>query len=143
MTFMGDLTQLLRTAGYRVTPARRAVLSTLAHEGKPLSLRRLVEKARAQRAIDPVTVYRTILSLDRAGIVRRVDFRHGHAHYELANREEHHHCICVRCDRVEDVTGCRVSGMTSRVLRETGFETITEHALEFFGICRACARQPQ
>lgn len=90
--------------------------------------------------IDQATVYRTIKSLETKGILHQVDLRHNHAHYELADIADHHHLICLRCGRIEDVGHCGAEAIQSVVLRRSKhFVEIKQHALEFYGICRQCA----
>ena len=64
---------------------------------------------------DQATVYRTIKSLKEKGVIKQIDLRHNHAHYELANIAEHHHLICLRCGRIEDVAHCGVEAIQSVV----------------------------
>ena len=49
---------------------------------------------------DQATVYRTIGSLKEKGVVRQIDLRHNHAHYELTDARDHHHLICEACGRL-------------------------------------------
>ncbi len=91
---------------------------------------------------DQATVYRTIKSLKEKGVIKQIDLRHNHAHYELANIAEHHHLICLRCGRIEDVAHCGVEAIQSAVLRDSKhFAEIKQHALEFYGICKSCAKK--
>jgi Fe2+ or Zn2+ uptake regulation protein len=84
----------LRAAGYKATPGRLALLDVLIENKKPLGIdsitRRLKER---QINMNKVTAYRTLAMLEKIGLVRRVDLRHGHADYEMAGREDHHHLI--------------------------------------------------
>lgn len=134
-----NLRELLHQAGYKATPPRLAVLKVLHEIEKPVSAPELVKKMQRLK-IDSVTVYRTLTSFKESGLVRQIDFQHGVSYYELAPEREHHHVVCVKCDRVEDVGECCVaSDMHANALRQSGFAQINQHALEFFGICQSCS----
>jgi Fe2+ or Zn2+ uptake regulation protein len=91
-------------------------------------------------SIDETTVYRIIKLLNKQGVIKQIDLRHNHAHYELSGMKEHHHIICLHCGKVEDVDKCGVQDMQVRVLSNSKhFAKINEHALEFYGVCKACA----
>lgn len=135
---MTNFTKALHEVGQRVTPARLLVLSVLEKEKRPLSVEAIIGVI-GKKSIDYVTAYRTITMLKKASLVRQVDFQHNHAHYELSSLGDHHHVVCVKCDAVADVTDCGIAQMQKTALRESGFQEITEHSLEFFGICKKCA----
>jgi len=132
----------LQSHSHKVTPSRLAVLSVLEQAQQPLSVQRLMKLLSRQR-FDQATVYRTVATLKKLGLVRQIEWQHGHAHYELSSLGDHHHVICRRCHTVEDITECDLNSMTQRALRASGFAEINEHALEFFGVCQKCKRQSQ
>lgn len=133
-----DFTVQLREKGCRATPARLRILSILGQEKRPLSVEKIITAA-GKNAMDYVTVYRTVTLLKEIGLVRQIDFHHGHAHYELASLGDHHHVVCTKCDRVVEIDRCNAKRMERDVLEESGFMRITDHSLEFFGICKTCA----
>ncbi len=135
---MQDFNAQLREKGCRATPARIAVLSLLQSEKRPLSVEKIIAGI-GENDIDYVTAYRTVTLLKTLGLVRQIDFHHGHAHYELASLGDHHHVVCVKCDTVAEVERCNAKRMEQAVLQESGFSEITDHALEFFGVCKSCA----
>lgn len=133
-----DFKAQLREKGCRATPARIAVLSLLQSEKRPLSVEKIIAGIGAD-AIDYVTAYRTVTLLQELGLLRQIDFHHGHAHYELAALGDHHHVVCVKCDKVAEVACCNAKRMEEDALLVSGFSRITDHALEFFGICKKCS----
>lgn len=109
-------------------------------EGGRRSRRRNLAGAKAKTNIDRATIYRAITSLKQQGVIKQIDLRHNHAHYELAGMKDHHHIICLRCGKIEDVDKCGVQDMQVRVFNQSKhFAKIQEHALEFYGICKACS----
>ncbi len=134
-----EFKHILRKGGLKATSARVAILETLKAVKKPMSAQAIFEML--AKDLDRATVYRTVKSLKEKGIIVPIDLRHNHAHYEFANLAEHHHLICIKCGRVEDVHHCGLEEAQSKVLRSSKhFAKITEHALEFYGVCRKCDR---
>ena len=130
----------LHSAGFRATPGRLAVLELLEKNKRPLSIKDVQERLH-RKDLNQATLYRMVNALEKAGVLRAVDFRHGHAHYELENKSHHHHLICENCGKVADVSKCDTSKIEAQVLKIGGFDRITKHSLEFFGLCKRCAKK--
>lgn len=132
---------MLHDAGLKATPARISILQVLDAATFPLSPSKIL-KQMARTDIDQATVYRTLNSLRVAGKVRQIDLEHGHAHFEMAGRPEHHHVVCTNCGKVADFEGCVSDAMIRDALRQAkGFATIDHHSLELFGLCKACSKK--
>ena len=130
---------LIRKAGHKATPGRLAILDVLQKSKKPISIQEL-SKGLKGREIDQVTIYRNLDLLQKIGLVRKVDLRHGHSDYEFAGREDHHHLTCLSCGKMKDVLGCDLGPIIKKALRNNrDFAGISEHSLELFGLCRNCA----
>jgi len=130
-----DAKALLRSAGFKVTPGRVALVELLARESKPLPVAEIQHKL---KNLDGVTVYRALEALQGAGLVVRVELGHGHAHFELvAGKPHHHHAVCADCGTVEDVE-CNVQDMAPPGSKK--FKTIYSHNIEFFGSCVSCTK---
>lgn len=123
----------LRGANLRATPARLALLSTLAEERKPLAVSEITKAMGLD--IDQATIYRVLGRLVEAGLIKRLAIKSGISHFELADRPHHHHLICEQCGLVEDVTVCCDDPKPVAV----SFSKVTSHTLEYAGICEACA----
>jgi Fe2+ or Zn2+ uptake regulation protein len=139
-----NLKTLLRKSGYKATPTRLAVLALLQKSRNPVSAQDIMDALRRstgrRHAADQATVYRTVKSLKQKGIIRQIDLRQNHAHYEFADMAEHHHLVCAECGKIEDVRHCKVEDWEGTVLRHSKhFAEIRQHALEFYGVCKACA----
>lgn len=130
---------VLRKSGYKATPARLTVLELLQGSRHPMSAQRIIDAV--GKDIDQATIYRIFKDLRAKGIIRQVDLRHNHAHYELVNTDDHHHLICIYCGKIEDVNDCGVEDMQGTILqRSKYFSVIKQHSLEFYGICKSCAK---
>lgn len=128
---------LLRDAGLLATKQRIKLLHVLLSSKHPQS----VEEISKARNIDMnlTTIYRNLRGLVSSGLARRIDFGENHALYE-AEKEHHHHVVCRICSRVEDIPLCLPADFSNKVKKiASGFSSIGDHALEFFGVCKQCS----
>ena len=126
--------EALKEKGYKATPGRIAFLEALARATKPIS----VEKLRAELDIDLATIYRIVEMAKKAGLIRQIDMRHSHAHYELAHVDDHHHVICLSCNSVIEFEYPGEKKLVAHALSAANFAEITDHTLEFYGYCKKC-----
>ena len=135
-----DYRGILRKSGYKATPSRLAILGVMKKSKSPMSAQEVIDSLPGDA--DQATVYRTLKSLKEKGIIKQIDLRHNHAHYELANLSEHHHLVCMHCGRIEDVHHCGIEEIQGTVLKSSKyFSEIRQHALEFYGVCKTCAKK--
>ena len=134
----------LRAVGQRYTPNRRALVDMLRRAGKPVSMTDVVS---GRSAPPQSSAYRNLAVLEHAGVVRRVITEGEFARFELTEEltEHHHHLICSRCGRVEDVTvPSDLEGTLDRTLdrlaKRAGFADV-DHRLDLIGTCADCARR--
>jgi Fur family transcriptional regulator, ferric uptake regulator len=122
-----------------MTRPREWIASILAREPRFLSaaeIHRRLNRAGARVALS--TVYRTLDRLQAKGDVTARADAEGEATYMLCEPERHHHhAICGRCGRVEDVDCAAMEQFAESLRALHGFE-LAGHAMEFFGRCRAC-----
>lgn len=130
----------LRDAGLRYTAQRRRLIELLAGAG-PLSIPEIL---RGRRGLKQSSVYRNLVVLERASVVRRVLADDGFTRYELTEEltGHHHHLICSRCGRVDDLAFPRsFERSLDRTLERLGadgrFATVS-HRLDLIGLCRDC-----
>ena len=130
----------LRTRGERVTTARRAVLRILADSADHLSAESL---AAAVGTVAPrvhrATVYRTLESLTRSGLVTHVHLPHGPAAYHLADPEQrvHLHLACSGCGRIVDAPPDLLDPVQQRLASSVGFTLDPDH-VALTGRCAEC-----
>lgn len=133
------LRELLKSAGLKVTQVRLDVLAVFERLKEPAGVPEIFEAVKA-KGVNDVSVYRTVNAFAEAGIIREVNLRHGHADYELAGEDDHHHIVCVSCGKIEEFEDCGVDAVIKKALRASkAFASVNEHALELFGTCKACA----
>lgn len=130
---------LIRKGGLKATPARIDILKILSASKAPLSAQEVIEKA---SWIDQVTVYRILKAFKDKGLIKQIDLRHNHAHYEVVGIDDHHHLVCISCGRIQDVHECDVEEMYKAILQGAStFAEIRQHSLEFYGVCKTCSKR--
>jgi Fur family ferric uptake transcriptional regulator len=123
----------------RMTAQRRQVVEVLRTARRYLTAKDMHDRLRGKRPrIGLATVYRTLEALREIGVVSARMQPHGETAYVWCARQHHHHAVCMRCGRVEDVR-CRALPDYKRSLsRGLGF-AVLDHQLEFFGVCARCS----
>jgi Fe2+ or Zn2+ uptake regulation protein len=128
----------LRDRGERLTTARRALLTALARAEDHRTAEELAAEVRdAYPAIHRATIYRTLETLRRLGVVEHSHLGHGPAVYHLAD-DVHHHLVCEECGSVTEAASALFSGLEEGLRREYGFEMRSRH-FAVTGRCAACA----
>ena len=135
-----ELQTMLQEGGLRVTDHRMTVLLAISKVKQPITVYQLVASLRKKDTIDQATVYRNLASLHEAGLLRRLDFNHGHAHYELETGRASHQLVCNTCETVEKIEGISVEDAVKKMLKKsTKFKNTTTHSIEIYGLCKKCA----
>ncbi len=125
----------------RYTPVRRALVTTVASAGRPLSIPEILE---ANEALPQSSAYRNMTALIEAGVVRRVTGIDDHGRFELAEElaGHHHHLACAGCGTVEDVVPSprleRAMDEAARVIAEEHGYLVSGHQFDLVGTCPAC-----
>lgn len=126
----------LRSAGLRATRPRVAVLGHLLRRRGHWTVDEIVaDLAAGEVDLPRQTVYNVVDDLSHAGLVMSADVGPGSTRYEAADRW-HHHFVCRKCGRVEDVP-C-VVGMRPCLDPELAGAEIDEAQVIFRGRCRRC-----
>ena len=129
---------VLDRAGYRLTEPRRSLAGLIADQTGHFTAAGLVAEARDRRLdIGRATVFRTIEVLAELGAIERLDLPTGGHAYVGCDPIHHHHVVCSRCGRTDEVDDAGLRTVVREVARQTGFR-IDEHRLELFGLCPAC-----
>lgn len=140
-TTVDDLVGTLRDQGLRLTGARLAVCTILVDShGEHLTatdIHRRVEDAE-RRPIDQSTVYRTLDTLERAGLLTHTHLGHGALVYHLATEAAHQHLMCRSCGRSVGVPAGELDPFYRRITDLTGFVADPTHGV-IWGWCADCA----
>ena len=126
----------LEGSGLRCTPQRYAVMAFLRdHTGHPTAAEIFEAVNRADPRCSRATTYNNLRDLVQAGLVREVAVEGRAARFD-AKRVRHHHFICDRCGKVEDLEWYGVPQPRSRAL---GKRILRDCELIFRGLCAKCA----
>ena len=129
-----DLVAELRRLGYRVTTARRAVLSALSESHDHRSAEQIAREIQARSPhIDPSTVYRTLNLFEELGLVEHADLGHGPAVYHLG--KTHQHLVCEECGVVIEVPLGDLDDLARGLRVQYGFRLHAGH----FALMGRCA----
>lgn len=130
----------LKTAGFKLTPPRRAVLRVFAHEHEHLGPDEILKRGRKFcPRLGRATVYRTLELLTKIGVMRPIFLSGGRPAFTRVEGG-HHHLVCSHCDRIEELPGETLATAVQRLARKTGFE-IRSQLLEVYGLCAKCRRR--
>jgi len=130
--------QQLRENGYRLTPARRAVVQTMASSPRAITPLEVYDTARGRhRALGLVSVYRTLERLEELGLIQRVHRPEGCQAFVSASHGHQHLLICRQCGRATFFEGDDLRALIRSISQQTGY-AIGEHWLQLFGLCKDC-----
>jgi len=141
-----SLTERMRAKGLRLTHQRRILAELLDTAEEHLDAEAVYQRARKRDPhIHRATVYRTLNTLKKLGLVDELDLMHvtGDRHYyEIRPSVFHIHLVCMQCGKVEEPSGPFWEEIRGRVQRETGFHPEMVR-LEMGGRCIACQERQQ
>ena len=128
----------LAAAGERVTRQRLLIAAELAASATQLSAQELYEQIHATHPeIGRATVYRVLEALVEVGAARRLE-RPGHVYaYVACEPKHHHHLVCTRCGRVDEIGEQFVQELSDGIGRRYKFR-IEDSTLDFYGLCAEC-----
>ena len=131
-----QIIQRLEDSGLRCTPQRFSVMSfLLEHHGHPTAADIFEGVNRLDPRSSRATTYNNLRDLVQAGLVREVAAEGRSARYD-AKDEQHHHFICDRCGKVEDIEWHPVAAPASATL---GKRIVRECELIIRCLCTQCA----
>jgi Fur family ferric uptake transcriptional regulator len=139
-----SLIDRMEAKGLRMTHQRRLLAELLDRAEEHLDAEAVYELARRRDpGIHRATVYRTLNTLKRLGLVDELDLMHvnGDRHYyEVRPRVLHIHLVCMACGTVQEPGGPFWEELKMRVHGETGFKPEVVR-LEMGGVCVKCQSQ--
>ena len=138
MTTAEELLDRLREQGGRITTARRLVISTLLDATSHVTAEDLAATIHEQHPeVHLSTVYRTLDSLEKLGIVEHTHIGHGPAVYHVG--ATHQHLVCEECGAVLDVPTHLLEAVRETLRRQYEFELHIGH----FALLGRCASHAQ
>jgi Fur family ferric uptake transcriptional regulator len=134
------LAKRITARGRRLTDQRLTVAEALAKRKEAVSAQELYERLRPRHPrLALATVYRALEAQVESGMARRLE-RPGHVFaYIACEPEHHHHLVCVRCQKVEDLDETILKPVLHSITHRHGF-AVEHERLDFYGLCASCRR---
>lgn len=132
----------LRDVGLRITTQRIEVLRALDTLPHP-DVEAIATAVRAEiGTVSTQAVYDVLRALDEVGLVRRIEPAGHSARFESRVGDNHHHLVCRRCGRIEDVDCARGRRPCLTPDDAAGF-VVDEAEVTYWGLCPDCATEPK
>jgi Fur family transcriptional regulator, ferric uptake regulator len=132
------LFERLLGTGVRPTKQRLLVLETLAAEPHDATAQEIHARLRERgEKVGLATVYRALAVLREREVVDELAHRTGESCYRLCSPGHHHHLVCSRCHRVEELEGCQIDTWVTEASKTHGFHPAS-HTVEVVGLCAEC-----
>jgi len=133
-----EIRKLVRKSGLRSTSARITVIQFLRRATSPLTHAEIAEDL-TPLGFDKATVYRNLIDLADAGLVKRTELGDHAWRFELRNPDEpedaqHPHFVCTECGSVSCLHDVDFKTSQNKQWSQAG--TVTEILLK--GICHEC-----
>jgi Fur family ferric uptake transcriptional regulator len=131
----------------RWTVPREVILSLLSRTAEHLTAKDIYGALFSMYpGIGLTTVYRTLELLHRLGLVHKIAAGDGQSRYALKGEDKgdhHHHLICTKCGKIVDYRDfleeeLELVKKTEEALARKHSFTITDHNIEFLGLCEKC-----
>jgi Fe2+ or Zn2+ uptake regulation protein len=132
-----DPTALLREHGLRVTAARVAVLSAIAHQPHAPADEIATAAREHLGALSTAAVYEVLNAFTEVGLVRRIEPAGSPARYETRTADNHHHAVCRRCGTVSDIDCAVGLAPCLEPSNANGF-VIEQAEVTWWGLCANC-----
>jgi Fe2+ or Zn2+ uptake regulation protein len=129
-----EFIEILKNRKKRITPGRAKIINFFCKSSYPLAPETIVKKI----GMNKTSIYRELEFLLKLSFIQEVDFGDGTKRYELKDLKHHHHLICLRCKKVQDISfDENLEWQESKIKRNQKFQVL-RHDLEFFGYCQNC-----
>ncbi|HEY5117387.1 MAG TPA: transcriptional repressor [Nakamurella sp.] len=124
----------------RNTTQRATILQVLAGTDEFVSAQDLHGALRSSGStIGLATVYRALQDMAGGGDLDTVRTQSGEVLYRQCEQpKHHHHLVCRRCGRTQEVEAPEVEQWARTVAARHGYTAI-DHELELFGLCAQCS----
>ena len=131
-----EIQAAFQACSIRCTPQRYAIFEYLVRcRSHPTAeqIYRAVNRSDPRASL--ATVYKALHTMTRAGLIGEMDV--GQAVRFEARTEKHHHFVCDRCGRVEDLPWFDLPQLAHRIRQRK--RTVRGFELVLRGLCAACA----
>jgi len=134
-----DIHKTIKSKGKRLTKVRKAIIEILIQSPCLLSSAEILSKLKIRKIQpDRSTMYRELTFLLQNNIINKTAIAQKD-YFELPT-DHHHHLVCTGCNAVRKVVmGNHLTKEEKQLEKDNEF-TITNHSIEFYGLCRNCRK---
>jgi Fur family ferric uptake transcriptional regulator len=129
----------LRSAGLRISTARRMIVDFLFEASAPVSAQQIAIGLN-RTPLDLASVYRNLEKLEEIGVVRHLHAGHGPGRYALNRSGVPEYLTCDRCGAIEEIDRRDLDPVREAVQERFGYEVGFTH-FPMVGLCPRCARR--
>ncbi len=133
---------LIRGAGLRVTATRVAVLEALRDRPHATADDVFARLVGSLPGTSKQSVYNALGDFADAGLARRIEPAGHSGTFELRVGDNHHHVVCTRCGRIDDVD-CVVGAAPCLHAPEGSGFVIETAEVTFWGVCPDCQAESE
>lgn len=136
------LDEFIRRKGLRRTTQRDAVIGSAFSKDEHFTAEELYERVRKKYPdVSRATVYRTLLLLVEADLLRAVDLGDNQTTYDpnFHDKPSHNHLLCIDCGRVVEFEDSHIDLLNDCVTRRLGFKPLRQ-TLKIEGSCEQLRR---
>jgi Fur family peroxide stress response transcriptional regulator len=138
-TRLDDVVAKLRSAGYRITPQRLAIVKILIDSEEHPSVEQIYRQVQEEFPTTSLaTVYNTLERLKEVGEVLELPCSGG-SRYDGLNPHSHPHLRCTVCGAIEDVD-IDLGSAAEEVAARRGYADV-HYRLGFHGVCPRCQKK--
>lgn len=140
MSFVHLFRRYLREHGLPVTQQREAVAAVVFGSSGQLSVEEIEARLRERgERIGKATIYRTLETLVKSGLVEEHDFGEGFKRFEhlFGQQPVRVHLICTECGKVAEIHSEELVRVQEEEARRHGFVP-ARYRLQTYGLCAEC-----
>ena len=135
--------EYLKTKNKRTTTERVTIVEEVFSQHEHFDADELISRLTARKdgtRVSRSSVYRTLVELENAGMIRKVARHNDREVYEHDyGYPQHDHLVCDKCQKLIEFQNEEIAKILEEIAVQHGFRK-TGHRLEVFGMCRECAR---
>lgn len=121
------------------TKSRSEILELLKSQTTPITANEIFEKLMTKK-ITLSTIYRTLETFSKNGIIKKELPQSGTAVYFVAPQEHCHILECKNCHNTIKLKYCPYDKVNTKIKKETNFE-VDEENVVIYGLCKNCNKK--
>ena len=127
------ISERCKSVGIRMTGQRQLIIKVLENSKDHPDVETLFERAnKIDNKVSIATVYRTVRTLQNAGILEKLEFNDGRSRFEDAVRKHHDHLIDLDTGKVIEFFDEEIERIQQKIAKKLGYNLIG-HKLELYG----------